>query len=164
MEMNRERIDALAPLLAGLMAGEISLAQLVDLDAAQLAKILNVAIAQLKVRRTDDAIEVLEALVALDRRNYVFHLYLGLAHEQAKDFAAARAAYDQMLACTKGRKDLSVQRCEGLILRGRVHALLGDVESASADVAEARRHLPKDDAQLQRMLEDLSRVLGEVVQ
>lgn len=154
-----ERIARVEPAFEAFVAGQVSFAEFLGLDPEALARLLHLAIAQLQVGRVDDAISIVEGLIALDDRNFVFHQYLGLARERARDYEGAVRAYDDMLARVLGREDRRIEQVEGLLLRARAHAVLGRLELAAKDLARAQG-LSVEDEQLEEMTEELARLLG----
>lgn len=120
---------------------------------------MSVGISHLEVGRVDDAIDVFRGLSTLEPENFVFQQYLGLALEEHKDFAGADQAYSKMLACIGDRQDLTVERTEAYLLRGRARAMLGALPAAAEDLQHAQG-LEHGDDQLQMMIEEFARVMG----
>lgn len=153
------RVAEIEPAFEAFVEGRVSFAEFIGLDPEALARLLHLALAQLQVGRTSDAISIIEGLVALDDRNFVFHQYLGLARERNKDFEGAVSAYDDMLARVLGRAGREVEQVEGFLLRARAHAVLGNLELAAKDLARAQG-LSVQDTELKAMTEELARLLG----
>lgn len=97
-----ERIGEIEPAFEAFAQGQVSFAEFLGLDPDALARLLHLALAQLQVGRVRDAVSIIEGLIALDDRNFVFHQYLGLAKERGKDYEGAVRAYDDMLARVLG--------------------------------------------------------------
>jgi len=144
--------------LAKLARGEISVAEVAGLGAEDLAKILQLALAQLQIGKKDKAIQILRGLVALDDRNPVFHEYLGIALERDSDLEGALAEYTRNVEGLAGIGDRS-RLSEAHLLRSRVQALRGDRAAARQDLEAARRNDPGNDADVRDMIERLASVL-----
>lgn len=161
--MQTQNVDAqvadIEPAFQAFVEGRVSFAQFIGLDPEALARLLHLAIAQLRVGRISDAVSIIEGLIALDDQNFVFHQYLGLARERAKDYEGAVGAYDDMLARVLGREDLKVEQVEGFLLRARAHAVLGHMDLAAKDLAHAQG-LSVRDEELKGMASELERLLG----
>jgi tetratricopeptide (TPR) repeat protein len=139
---------------------ERTLASFSGLGAAELAKLLALALARMRAGLNSDAARVLRALRALDPGNAVFAQYLGLALERSKDVDGALAAYrDQIRLLTSRGSDPEALK-EGYLLRARLLALSGRREEAKSDLDHASGGFT--DRTLDREFLNLKRALGDV--
>lgn len=139
MSASEARPQELADLLAGMVQGSVPIGDLAGLTTDDKVKILQYGLAQMKVGKNEQAVTILEGLVALDHGNPLFREYLGLAYERADRLTDALAQYDAHVEGLKtlGRPD---RLFEGYLLRARLHAKLGDLDAAATDLAEAKAH------------------------
>jgi tetratricopeptide (TPR) repeat protein len=134
-----ETSSALGETLARVARGEISLATYADLGPDALAQVMELALRQLEIGKTTEAVRLFEGLVALDATNPLFHEYLGLALERARDLDRALEAYSANLEHL-GRLADDGRLVEGYLLRARLRAMRGEVREATADLAHAKSH------------------------
>ncbi len=151
--MNLEEVGGA---LARVAKGELELSQLAGMNAEQLTAILSLALSQLRAGKDAEATRLLRALVALDDRNPLFHMYLGLALERAKDLPGALAEYSANISCTKDQSEL----CQAHLLRCRAYLMAGDVVSARADLAAAKRIDDGNDPTVRQELAQLEHLAG----
>ncbi|MCK6547066.1 hypothetical protein L6R52_14550 [Myxococcota bacterium] len=135
-----ETSSALGETLARVARGEISLATYAGLGPEELAQVMELALRQLEIGKTQEAVRLFEGLVALDATNPVFHEYLGLALERAHELDRALDAYSANLEHLGRLKDVDGRLVEGYLLRARVLALRGALREASADLSRAKSH------------------------
>lgn len=149
--------EVLSALVVALAKGELSLAELAQLEPEQLARILGLGMAKLQSKRHDEAIQIFKGLVALDSGQPVFLEYLGIALEATKRFDEALEAYSMSIERMDalGSHPLLV---ETLLLRSRLQAVCGRNEAALTDLSRARQEKPRE-APLVEMMGELERLV-----
>lgn len=152
--------DELGEHLVRVAKGERSLAELAGLGAEELAEVLHFAIVHLEVGRNEEAVRVLEGLVALDGANPVFHEYLGLALERSNEKERALAAYTENIRHLSRLQGADERLVEGYLLRARLRAISGELGGARADLAAAKAHDHGADPALTRELTRLEDAMG----
>lgn len=87
--------------------------------------------------RTDEALNMLDSILAKEPKNAEAHYLKGVAFEQQADLSKAKSAYDACLTS-------SPNYATALNNRGVVHGKLGDMEAAVEDLAKAVEIDPQD--------------------
>lgn len=152
--------EELGETLVRVAKGEMSLASFAGLSAEELAQILEFALRHLEVGRNDEAVRVLEGLVALEPHNPIFHEYLGLALERARDFDRALTEYTVNIQHLSRLPDAGERLLEGYLLRARLRAMRGELGEAKSDLATAKLHDRGGDPLLTQELTRLETAVG----
>lgn len=158
--MDQTKLEAIADRLARVAQNQAPLSDLLALGPKELAAILSLAIAKMRIGRNDEAARIMRGLVALDADNPLFHQYLGLSLERASDLDGAIGAYSTQIERLQKRDDVAADLCQAFSLRCRAFAMKGELSSAAADLSAARRFVPGNDVVLRQELEQLERVVG----
>lgn len=160
MTVDESNLQDLGDLVVRLAKGEVALGDLAGIDTKDKVKILQYGIAQLQTGRSDDAIRILEGLVALDHRTPLFQEYLGFAYERSGRLDDALRAYDNNIVGLSANGESGERMLEAHMLRARIHLHRGDKTSAVEDITEARRHDSGKDPALTKELALLERAAG----
>jgi len=145
--------------LRAVASGELSVAEAAGIDPVQLARVLKLALEQLRVGSPDRAVTVLRGLIAFDEENPIFYEYLGIALERVSDLEGAVRAHGHNIERLLARGTEVQRLCEGFALRARVHVLRGDRGAAREDLRVARSHHRGEDADIEALLRSIEAAL-----
>lgn len=140
------------------------LTALTGLSAKDYAQILSQAVAQMQIGRNENALSILEVMVALDPDNAVYQEYLGLCLQRLGRHQDAVVAYGANIEALTKLTSVGPRLCEAHLLRGQLYAGLGAQAEAQADLAAAKTNDQGRDPELSgeiRRLEQVLAVAGE---
>jgi tetratricopeptide (TPR) repeat protein len=130
--------ESFAELLTRVTSGETSLAAELNMDPRVLEKILERALALLRMGKLEAAENLLYEISHVETRAFVPCILLGWCRAQRGDFTHAIRAYDTALArgALFGASEL-MQRL--FVSRALAYQQLGDLERAKSDLAVAAK-------------------------
>jgi tetratricopeptide (TPR) repeat protein len=119
--------------LAEVAREERSLGSWLGLGATQLASLVSLALAKMRVGRNAEAVRIMRGALALEPKCVPLHVHLGIALERSGELEAAIRVYDAAIALSA-----EGELAEALVLRAGARTKRGDLEGARADLERAR--------------------------